>query len=246
MYMAAWYGRSSRSGELLCAAASLATLGRCRAARPVAQVVRRLAGRPAGEAAPGGPPTGRPARSVGVIFVHGIGNQPPRETLLNWANSIIEVLTIWRREHDETNPTADADRRGPGPAGRRRTPTPALDDRVWVRIAMPRTDDAHPATTWLLTEAYWAGEVRAPAFGQALGYLRSHIGAIIEGIAAGYGLREDARAKRLAAIVAEQPTALGRPNPRPRSPSCAPRPVGAGGGSTGSIGSGSTNRSGGS
>jgi hypothetical protein len=171
---------------------------------PVAQVVRRLVGRPATETLPdagGEEPT---PRSIGVIFVHGIGNQPARETLLNWANAIIEVLTAWRREHDEGA--------GPGgvigedPVDRAGVETgDDQDERVWVRIAVPGTDPAHGATSWLLTEAYWAGQVRAPAFGQAMGYLRSHIGAIIKGIADGYGLREGARARRLAAIVAAEP-----------------------------------------
>jgi hypothetical protein len=144
------------------------------------------------------------ARSVGVIFVHGIGNQPARETLLNWANPIVEVLTAWRREYDERT-TPDQ------PIGEDPVETAAVeyedgcDERAWVRIGIPRTDDTHPAASWLLTEAYWAAQVRAPAFGQALRYLQSHVGTIVKGIANGYGLREKARVKRLAAIVAAQP-----------------------------------------
>ncbi len=165
---------------------------------PVAAVVRRITGRSQPEASP-------PTRSIGVIFVHGIGNQPPRETLLHWANSIIEVLTVWRREHDEQPGSQQPI--GEDPVERAAVETgDGSEERVWVRVDIPATDAAHPAASWLLTEAYWAGQVRAPAFGQALGYLRSHVGAIIKGIASGYGLREDARAKRLAAIIAEQPT----------------------------------------
>lgn len=169
---------------------------------PLASVIRRLAGRPETETSPGTDPAA--PTSIGVIFVHGIGNQPPRETLLHWANSIIEVLTAWRREYDQgTGPHPII---GEDPVEQAAVETDnGSDERVWVRIAIPETDAEHPATSWLLTEAYWAGQVRAPAFGQALGYLRSHIGAIIKGIAGGYGLREEARAKRLAAIIASQP-----------------------------------------
>ena len=174
---------------------------------PVAQVVRRLAGRAEAQAPePSGAGIDGPdaPTSIGVIFVHGIGNQPPRETLLNWANSIIEVLTTWRREHDEQPTTATPF--GEDPVRQAGVETgDDQDERVWVRIAIPQTDPSHPAATWLLTEAYWAGQVRAPAFGQALRYLQGHIGAIIRGIASGYGLREEARARRLAAIIAEQP-----------------------------------------
>lgn len=172
---------------------------------PVAQVVRRLAGRPGSGLAPDGAGEDTPPRSIGVIFVHGIGNQPARETLLNWANSIIEVLSAWRREFDQasaTRPVIGEDpveqaavERGGG-----------TDERAWVKIGIPATDPEHPATSWLLTEAYWAGEIRAPAFGQALRYLQGHIAAIIRGIAAGYGLRERRREQRIAAIIDEQPT----------------------------------------
>jgi hypothetical protein len=171
---------------------------------PVAQVVRRLTGRPGTETLPDAGAEEPAPRSIGVIFVHGIGNQPARETLLNWANSIIAVLTAWRRERDEG--ASPGGMIGEDPVDLAGVETgDDQDERVWVRIAVPATDPAHPATSWLLTEAYWAGQVRAPAFGQAMGYLRSHIGAIIKGIASGYGLREEARARRLAAIVAEQP-----------------------------------------
>lgn len=167
----------------------------------VVRVARSIAGRQAPEAPAGEP---RPVRSTGVVFVHGIGNQPPRETLLNWANPIVEMLAEWRREYDER---IDPDRViGEDPvesAGIERAD--GWDERAWVRIAIPEINDDHPASTWLLTEAYWAGRIRAPAFGQAMRYLQSHIGSIVRGIAAGYGLREDMRARRLETIIGEQP-----------------------------------------
>jgi hypothetical protein len=168
----------------------------------VVRIARSIAGRPDAEPAPSA--DRYPARTIGVIFVHGIGNQPPRETLLKWANPIVEMLTEWRREFDEgRNPDETI---GEDPVECAAVDyEQGGDERAWVRIGLPQTGDAYPATTWLLTEAYWAGQVRAPAFGQAMRYLQSHIGAIIKGIASGYGLREKARAKRLAAIIDEQP-----------------------------------------
>jgi hypothetical protein len=148
-------------------------------------------------------------RSIGVVFVHGIGTQPARETLLNWANPIVEMLAEWRREYDELHPAQQIGEDPVEAAG-----VEHLDggeERAWVRIAIPATDaeaDAlarYPATTWLLTEAHWAGRVRAPAFGQALRYIQGHIGAIIRGITAGYGLREERRERRIEEIVSEQP-----------------------------------------
>ncbi len=71
-----------------------------------------------------------------------------------------------------------------------------------------------PPTRWLLTEAYWAGRVRAPAFGQAIRYIQSHIGSIVRGITAGYGLREDMRARRLKKIIEEEPQPWDERTPR--------------------------------
>jgi hypothetical protein len=171
---------------------------------PVTRVVRRLTGRPEAEPSSDGGDQEAAPRSIGVIFVHGIGNQPARETLLNWANSIIEVLAAWRREYDEG--PASLHPIGEDPVQQAGVDTDAgVDDRVWVRIGIPGTDPAHPPATWLLTEAYWAGQVRAPALGHALRYLRGHIGALITGIASGSGRREAARTRRLDEIVAAQP-----------------------------------------
>ena len=139
-----------------------------------------------------------------MILVHGIGTQPPRETLLNWANPIVEMLAAWRREYDERPGAAQ-------PLGEDPVENAAVEydngaeERAWVRIALPQTDAGHPQTSWLLTEAYWAGRVRAPAFGQALRYLQNHVGAIISGITSGYGVREPRREKRLESIISTEP-----------------------------------------
>ena len=109
-------------------------------------------------------------RTVGVIFVHGIGTQPPRDTLLHWASAITEVLTAWRRGSD-AGPIPHA-LIGEDPVERAAVDRDdSGDERAWVRLSIPETGPDHPAATWLLTEAYWAGEVRAPAFSQALRYL---------------------------------------------------------------------------
>lgn len=166
----------------------------------VANLARSIAGRPVVDTSP----NDEPARSIGVVFVHGIGTQPPRETLLNWANPIVEMLAEWRREYDELHPEEAIGEDPVEAAGIESIG--GIDERAWVRIAIPHTDEDHPATTWLLTEAHWAGRVRAPAFGQALRYIQSHVGAIISGITAGYGLREDRREQRVKDIILQQPT----------------------------------------
>lgn len=167
----------------------------------VVRVARSIAGRPAPEAPADEP---RPVRSTGVIFVHGIGTQPPRETLVNWANPIVEMLAEWRREYDErTDPDQAIGEDPVESAGIERAD--GCDERAWVRITIPETDDGHRARTWLLTEAYWASRIRAPAFAQTMRYLQRHIGPIVRGITDGYGLREERRARRLEMIIGGQP-----------------------------------------
>ena len=168
----------------------------------VIRAARSIAGRPDPEPPSEGPDA---IRSIGVVFVHGIGTQPPRETLLNWANPIVEMLAEWRREHDEgtVDPSHTIGEDPVEAAGIERAD--GWDERAWVRIAIPGTDAEHPPTRWLLTEAYWAGRVRAPAFAQAIRYLQGHIGAIIAGITAGYGFREPLRERRINRIIREEP-----------------------------------------
>ena len=166
----------------------------------VANLARSIAGRPAVDVSPQDDGS---VRTIGVVFVHGIGTQPPRETLLNWANPIVEMLAEWRREYDELHPEEAIGEDPVEAAGIEAIG--GTDERAWVRIAIPHTDEDHPAATWLLTEAHWAGRLRAPAFGQALRYIQSHVGAIIRGITAGYGLREERRADRVRDIIEKQP-----------------------------------------
>jgi hypothetical protein len=168
----------------------------------VARIARSIAGRPDGEESRR--PDGEAVRPTGVIFVHGIGMQPARETLLNWASPIVEMLAEWSREHDELSQAENQFGEDPvEDAGVECDDD--CDERAWVRLRIPRTDDAHPATSWLLTEAHWAGQVRAPSFGQSLRYLSSHIATIIEGIAEGYGPRETSRKARLDMLIDAEP-----------------------------------------
>ena len=124
------------------------------------------------------------AKRTGVVFVHGIGTQTPSETFLDWSGPIVELLTDWRADLAEgTTPDPDTDR---------------LDDPVWraeftfnaasppyLEIAVPAHADV-PATTWVLTEAWWASDLRAPDLGRTIDYLRRRMATVVSGIAAGY------------------------------------------------------------
>jgi hypothetical protein len=130
---------------------------------------------------------------TGVVFVHGIGSQPPRETFLDWTQPIVRMLAALRREHDETG------------TGRPVGEDPVLEarieeDRIWARIEIPAVGD-HPSGRWLLTEAYWAAEIRAPDLSTTVHYIRERLPSIVGGIARGYGAREPRRKERLASLI---------------------------------------------
>ena len=146
------------------------------------------------------------ARRTGIVFVHGIGTQAPGETFLDWSGPIVELLTDWRAaEAGPLPPDPDKDR---------------IDDPVWrseftftagsppyLEIAVP----AHagiPATTWVVTEAWWASVLRAPSLGQTIHYLRRRMRTVVKGIADGY--RD--RSPRLAEL-AQATELIGVPPP---------------------------------
>ena len=128
------------------------------------------------------------ARRTGVLFVHGIGTQPPAETFLDWSAPIIELLTDWRAARE------GAQKPGPDAPDR-------IDDPVWraefslaaasppyLEIAVP----AHagiPETTWVVTEAWWAADLRPPNLGRVIDYLRRRMQTVVAGIALGYRSR---------------------------------------------------------
>ncbi len=133
------------------------------------------------------------ARRTGVVFVHGIGTQTPAATFLDWSTPIVGLLTDWRAampadDAATATTTDDAEAAGPG----------RIDDPVWraefsfnaasppyLEVVVP----AHagvPATTWVVTEAWWAADLRAPSLGRTIDYLRRRMGMVVNGIAEGY------------------------------------------------------------
>ena len=137
------------------------------------------------------------ARRTGVVFVHGIGTQTPSETFLDWSGAIVELLADWR----EAEGTAAATQGTPAATDAPTGTTPdadRIDDPVWraefsfnaasppyLEIAVPEHAGV-PATTWVVTEAWWASDLRAPSLGRTIDYLRRRMGTVVAGIAAGY------------------------------------------------------------
>jgi len=145
-------------------------------------------------------------RTTGIVFVHGIGTQPPRETFLNWSEPIVRMLTALRREMDEG--AAPGSLVGEDPVSR----AGEDGDRAWASIEIPAAA-GRGRDTWLVTESYWAGEIRAPSLVTTLGYLRRHVPSIIRGVTAGYGQREPRRVERLRRLADEARAAAAAGDP---------------------------------
>jgi hypothetical protein len=153
------------------------------------------------------------ARRTGIVFVHGIGTQTPGETFLDWSGPIVELLTDWRAAERERAARAAAERGEEAPQG-------GVDDPVWrseftfnagsppyLELAIPAHEGV-PATTWVVTEAWWASDLRAPSLGRTIDYLRRRMGTVVSGIAAGY--RD--RSHRLVEL-AQLSDLIGKPPP---------------------------------
>jgi hypothetical protein len=144
-----------------------------------------------------GPPS--PGRSrTGVVWVHGIGDQKPGDSLFDWTRPILDTFAEWRRDHDDHHPD---DVVGENPVTAASVSDP---DNRWIAVDIPAFR-SRPRAEWLFTEAYWAGDVRPPSFSAAAAYLLGHLRMIIGGIATGYGLREPARNLRLQHLLDEHP-----------------------------------------
>jgi hypothetical protein len=147
---------------------------------------------PGAAAVPLGPETGRShePRRVGIVFVHGIGNQKPAETFLDWSASIVRILQAWRTEQGF----------GMDPVVR--------SQFAFSPSAMPFLELDIPAfagraaSRWIVTEALWAEAIRAPSLDVVAAYLRDRMWTIVSGIRAGYRLREDAWRNRTMATKA--------------------------------------------
>ena len=125
-----------------------------------------------------GPEAAPPPTRVGVVFVHGIGTQQPSETFLDWSAPIVELLTDWRRAIGE-----------PGDPVVRSEFSFSGASQPYLEVAIPAHGD-RLETRWVLTEAWWAADLRAPALGTVVDYLSRRLGRVIAGIAQGYRGRE--------------------------------------------------------
>jgi hypothetical protein len=104
---------------------------------------------------------------VGILFVHGIGEQPEGDTLLAFGEPVIRWLDRWlRRGSTEQSPYgASIEHTMLTPSKRDRHVPPHARIRV-----VSRDNDARPAS-WLMAESWWGGDVQPPPFGKLAGWM---------------------------------------------------------------------------
>jgi hypothetical protein len=134
---------------------------------------------------------------VGVVLIHGIGTQAAAETFLDWTRPIVDLLADWRREHAfDVDPVRRSQFSFNG------------GSLPFLEIDIPEVAE-HPAQTWVFTEAWWASQLRAPSLGTVTSYLRHGLPRILQGIRAGYDIREDAWTERVRTELATRQTPTG-------------------------------------
>jgi len=122
---------------------------------------------------------------VGIVFVHGIGTQQPAETFLEWSAPIVRMLSAWRIEHGfPPDPVVRSEFSFSG------------SSQPYLELDIPDLDQ-FPARRWVLTEAWWAAQIRAPSLGDAAAYVRRGLPGILRGITSGYTVRTDLWSDRL-------------------------------------------------
>jgi hypothetical protein len=137
------------------------------------------------------------ARRTGVVFVHGIGSQLPAETFLDWSAPIVELLTEWRTARDGSLPPSTTENLITDPVWRAEFAFNAASP-PYLEVNVPAHADV-PETTWVITEAWWAADIRPPDLGRTIDFLRRRMSTLVSGIVTGY--RE--RAPRLLDVATE-------------------------------------------
>jgi hypothetical protein len=134
-------------------------------------------------AAPTGPKARRPRadpNKVGIVLIHGIGEQKPAETFLDWTRPVVALLADWRREHGfDVDPVRRSQYAFNGAS------------LPFLELEIPAVGE-HVKQMWIVTEAWWATQLRPPSLGTVTAFLRHGLARIAQGIRAGYDDREDA------------------------------------------------------
>lgn len=96
---------------------------------------------------------------LGVLFVHGIGTQPPRDTLVRWGDALVKVIgRATKAEPGRIVPMV-----GRADAGDRSGAHPA-------EVAVTFRSDRDQNEKWLLAEGWWADSFPAPTYSELVSW----------------------------------------------------------------------------
>lgn len=108
-----------------------------------------------------------PKHKVGVLFVHGIGEQPEGETLLAFGEPLVRWIDDWlRRAEDGPRGEVEvsATKFAPSKTGG------AFPPHAEVHVSV-RGEAGAQESSWLLAESWWGGEIQPPPFGKVAGWM---------------------------------------------------------------------------
>ncbi|HSB10940.1 MAG TPA: hypothetical protein VLM38_15745 [Blastocatellia bacterium] len=114
--------------------------------------------------------------NVGVLFVHGIGEQPHGDTLIRFSQPVVDWVTKWVSQPDTLDNNLGP-KRGEARLVKASLGPPQLragcPPHAVFEVDAGRTAGEFPPrkTTWLLAESWWAAEFRRPRFGELAGWL---------------------------------------------------------------------------
>ena len=133
---------------------------------------------------------------TGVVLIHGVGQQLAGETLLSWTRPMVALLADAARA-DADRPEAER-RLKPLPPGPRSVTDPVfrasidfsgqtfpvVQLRVPGRTDVPADDPRANERKWLVSETWWAAQVKPPTLGAMIEWLGDEggLGRILQGI----------------------------------------------------------------
>src|SRR5262249_46356675 len=109
---------------------------------------------------------GMPQHRLGILFVHGIGEQPEGSTLLSFGQPLLSWLRRWfaRGEDQTQRGSVEVVTSVLAPSKLE----VAVPPHAEVQVKLPKQAGEQ---SWLMAESWWGGDVQAPAFGKVAGWM---------------------------------------------------------------------------
>jgi hypothetical protein len=139
---------------------------------------------------------------VGIVFVHGIGSQAAGETLFDWAGPLVRTVWAWAEQQAERDGRPFRDPVDWAQVDLSGRSTPLLQLAIPPALSTP-DGSVHPPQFWIMTEAWWAADVKPAGLAEMAAWGRTHVGAIIRGIVT--GIRASVRRRGQDPTLPDQP-----------------------------------------